>query len=115
MITVGLHGLDWHRSRLIYIRETVDSDDLLVEVRLNLASRIINNEPPSDPNIIQLDDLILELLRLKGEMDTAAIAKALAMNQKTAHRHLAGLEWHGIVEFRRQRQKFLWTRREEAP
>jgi len=88
------------------MRQLVSGDDFIIQFRgASFGGHSAKN---------RLDNLLLEVLGLLGESDTATIAKALAMNQKTTHRRLARLHFEGRVDMKKKRQFFIWSRRTHA-
>ena len=106
MRTLDLIGLAWEDSRLYYLRQSMDSEDLVTQ----LCRRSFGDvEYFGRSGYAALNQLIIEALSTLGEADTATIAIRLCMNQKTAHRRLSHLYHHGRVKMRRVRGFFLWT------
>ncbi len=102
--TIAIQGVEWDRSQFFYIRELVSKDEHVIQFR----------RASFGSGRLKLDNLILEVLGLMGEADTATIANSLAMNQKTTHRRLARLHFQGRVNMRKDQQYFLWSRRTDA-
>lgn len=102
--TIAIQGVEWDRSQFFYIRELVSKDEHVIQFR----------RASFGSGRLKLDNLILEVLGLMGEADTATIASSLAMNQKTTHKRLARLHFEGRVDMKKKRQFFIWSRRSSA-
>lgn len=104
MMTIHIQGLEWEWSQLYYMRQVVEKDDFVIQFRrASFGGR--KRE--------KLDKLILEVLGQRTEADTATLAEALRMNQKTLHRHLARLYYMERVSMERRHGQFFWALKDE--